>query len=333
MTDGQVQISEKDKEQLMQTAKKDAEAAKPKKNTGAMVVRAILIAIVVVYFILLFFGKFFLPADSVILNSINIFSKEPPANHMLRMLSYIILTLAVAGILRFYINRMTKNEAITKRTGIAVIELLGNLVKYASILIVIFLILSAIGVDTSSILAGLGILSLIIGLGVTSLVEDVVAGIFIIAEHLFDIGDTIVLDGFRGKVIEIGIRSTKLADVGDDVLVVRNSSIGSFVNLTYRQSNAAVTVPLAPSENLERVDEIVRNSDFDKIGAKYPSIKSGPLYLSMCGMDSKGVQNLLLVAGCKEDDRYEVERILLKEFKNIMEENGIKLGATGIEEA
>ena len=308
-------------------------AKKSNLSGGAIFVRVVGAVIAIAYFVVLLFGKYFLPADSELLNSVNIFSKAAPANHMIHIVSLGIFTLTIAAILRIFIGRMAKDPKVTKRTGVAVIELLGNLVKYVSIIVIIFLILSALGVDTTSLLAGLGILSLILGLGMTSLIEDIVAGIFIIAEHLFDIGDTIVLDGFRGKVIEIGIRSTKLADVGDDVLVVRNSSIGSFVNLTYRQSNAAVTIPLAPDENLARVDEIVRNSDFEKIGPKYPSIKSGPLYLSMCGMDSKGVQNLLLVAGCKEDDRYEVERILLKEFKTLMEQNGIKLGATGIEEA
>ena len=139
---------------------------------------------------------------------------------------------------------------MTKKTGRAIIELLGNLVKYVAYIVLIFLILNAMGVNTAELLAGLGILGLIIGLGVTSLIEDIVAGIFIIAEQTFDVGDIIVLDGYRGTVVSIGIRSTKIADVGGDILTVRNSSIGSVVNLTDRTSCAAISIPLSPQESL-----------------------------------------------------------------------------------
>ncbi len=120
--------------------------------------------------------------------------------------------------------------------------------------------------------------------------------------------------------------------MGGDILIVRNSSIGSLVNLTDRMSSAAITFPLAPSVSLEQVDEVVNNSDFLTISEKYAPMQSGPLYLGLCGIDSKGVQSVLIVAGCNEQDKYEVERILFKEFKLLMESNGIKLGATGIEE-
>ena len=315
-------ISEKEMEQLRKSAKKEHKSDKPPISPAALALRVIVAIIVIAYFVLLFFGKSIIPEQTVFLNSINVFTKPEPSNHMIRLLSYCVLTITVAAILRYFIGRMANNKALTKRTGVAVIELLGNLVKYVSIIILIFLILSALGVDTTSLLAGLGILSLIIGLGVTSLIEDIVAGIFIIAEHLFDVGDVIVLDGFRGTVVSIGIRSTQLVDVGGDVLIVRNSSIGSLVNLTDRMSSAAITFPLAPTESLEKVEEIVKNSDFDKIAPKYPSMQSGPLYLGLCGIDSKGVQNLLIVAGCKEEDKYEVKFPIYEILKAAKEKAG-----------
>ena len=326
-----------DQKTIDELQKKNQEAeqnksAKPKLSAGTIAFRIVAAVIVVAYFVLLLFGKHFLPADGVFLGSLNVFKPIPEPNPWIRAVSLAILVLCASAILRWFIDRMTKNEKITKKTGVAVIELLGSLVKYAAIIVLIFLFLSAIGVNTAEIFAGLGILTLIIGLGMTSLIEDIVAGIFIIAEHLFDVGDVIVVNGFRGTVVKIGIRSTQIVDVGGDDLVLRNSSIGSVVNLTYRMSCAAVTFPLAPTESLDRVAEIVKNSDFEKLGDKYPVLQSNPMYLGMCGMDSKGVQNLLLIGSCKEQDRYDVERILFKEFKLLMEQNGVKIGATGIEE-
>ena len=330
----QAKIGQKDMDELRRRSKKKHVDEETKKSVGSVIFRVIAALIAICYFVLLFFGKHFLPEGSDFLKSIDVFSGEKSPNTLIHVISLCIITLSASFVLRFFIGKAAKNKNLTKRTGVAVIELLGSLVKYVSIIILVFLVLTALGVNTTELLAGLGILGLILGLGVTSLIEDIVAGIFIIAEHLFDVGDVIVVNGFRGTVVRIGIRSTQLMDVGGDDLILRNSSIDSVVNLTYRMSCAAVTFPLAPTESLERVAEIVKNSDFEKLADsdKYPSLQSNPLYLGMCGMDSKGVQNLLLIASCKEQERYDVERILFKEFKLLMEQNGIKVGATGIEE-
>lgn len=328
----QAKISEKDMEHLKKSRKHHKDENSEKRGVGSVITRVITWAVVIVYFGLLLLGKYIIPEHTEFLDNLNVFSKAEVTNNWVRIASLCILTLSISSILRYFIGRLAKNKSVTKRTGVAVIELLGSLVKYAAILVLVFLVLNAAGVDTTELLAGLGILGLILGLGVTSLIEDIVAGIFIIAEHLFDVGDVIVVNGFRGTVVRIGIRSTQLMDVGGDDMIMRNSSIGSVVNLTYRMSCAAVTFPLAPTESPDRVKEIVQNSDFEKLGEKYPELQSNPMYLGVCGMDSKGVQNLLLIGSCKEQQRYDVERILFKEFKKLMEENGIKVGATGIEE-
>ena len=44
------------------------------------------------------------------------------------------------------------------------------------------------------------------------------------------------------------------------------------------------------------------------------------------------MQNLLIVGGCKEDDKYEIERALFLEYKLLFEKNGIQLGTTDIDD-
>ena len=331
----QYRISKADMEKLKAAGEQSPEAPKPEKPdkpkkektpVGKIIFRTICALIAVAYFGLLIFGHFFMEKESEFLSSLDPFSGAENPNNLIRIVSLCILTLSISVVLRFFIGRLVNNKKVTKKIGIAFIELLGNLVKYVAYIVLIFLILSALGVNTTEMVAGMGILALILGLGVTSLIEDIVAGIFIIAERLFDVGDIIVLDGFRGTVVSIGIRSTKIADVGNDVLTVRNSSIGSLVNLTDRQSAAAVTLPLAPDESIERVEQIFHSADLEAIGKKYPRMIGAPLALGVCGMTDKGVQNYLLVGGCKEEDKYEIERALFYEFKNICDKNGIKVG-------
>ena len=327
----QVKISKSDMEKIQKSAKKDPnkKSDKPKIKTSTLVFRIILAVVAVAYIVVLAFGRMFLPED--FMDSFNPFSGAAP-NAVIRAVSPIILVVCVSYILRLIIDKVASNRAAQKKSSVALIELLGNLVKYLTYIIVIFLLLGALGVNTTEILAGLGILTLIIGLGMTSLIEDIVAGIFIIAEHLFDVGDIIVVDGFRGTVASIGIRSTKIADVGNDVLTVRNSSIGSLINLTDRQSAAAITFPIAPQESIERVEEICRNADMSYMNEKYPQLIGAPLYLGICEITKKGVQNVLIVGGCREDFKYDIERALFREYKLLFEKHGIQLGTTDLEE-
>lgn len=301
---------------------KEQKTASPKSKARKIA----LIAVAVVYFIVLAFGRYFLPADNEIMRSLDVFSGEDAPNRLIRIASYAILTLSVSGIIRFFIARMAHNKNLTKRTGVAVIELLGNFVKYAAVLVLVFLALSAAGVNTAELLAGLGILSLVLGLGVTSLVEDVVAGIFIIGERLFDVGDIVVVDDFRGTVLSIGIRSTQIEDDGGDIMILRNSTIENLVNMTNRASYAICDIPVNPLESFAHVEEVIKDAHLETLKERYPEIEKGPFYLGLSEINDKGVQIVTFVAICQEHTKYWIQRIMNRELKLLFESNGIKLG-------
>ena len=324
----QVKISKEDMEKL-HNKNKEGKKDKPKIKTKTLVLGSLFGVIVLAYAVILAFGGSFLPKE--FMEAFNPFSGAANPNNLIRCISICVLVLIIGTVLRFIIGAVAKKRTAEKKKGVALISLLGNLVKYVTYIVILVFVLKAFGVDTTEILAGLGILTLVIGLGVTSLIEDIVAGIFIIAEGLFDVGDVIVVDGFRGTVVSIGIRSTKIADVGNDVMTVRNSAIGTLVNLSDRQSAAAVTIPLAPNESIEQVEKIVRNTDMSYMHEKYPRLIGNPLYLGICEITKKGVQSLLIVGGCKEEDKYEIERALFLEYKLLFERNGIKLGTTDMD--
>lgn len=283
----------------------------------------------VAYVVILAFGRLFM-GGSEFYQSFDIFSATNPNNYF-RVLSYALLTITAGSLLRVVFQLLRQNDKLTKKMSKAVLDLLGNLVKWLMIIVIACLILTVFGVNTTAILAGLGIAALVIGLALTSLIEDIVAGFFIIAEKLFDVGDIIVVDGFRGTVVSIGIRSTKIADVGNNVLTMRNSSIGSLVNLTERASCAAVTFPLAPGESIQKVEEVMKAATLEEIGKSNPDVTFGILYLGACGINKWGVQELLFIAGCTEEKLYETQRFLYRQIAIIFENAGIKLGAPVIE--
>ena len=313
--------------------KPDGQPEKKKVPAKKVIVWTLMCLLGVAYIVIMGFGRYFPAAlsQSEFYQSFDIFSKTNPINYF-RLLSYGIAVIVAGSLLRAIFQFLRGSEKLTKRMGKAVLDLLGNLVKYVMFIILICLILNAFGVNATAILAGLGIVTLIIGLGITSLIEDIVAGFFIIAERLFDVGDIVVVDGFRGTVVSIGIRSTKLADVGGSILTLRNSAIGKLINLTDRQSCAAVCIPLAPGESILKVEAILKAANLEEIGKTNDKVLMGPLYLGSCGIDKWGSQQLLFIAGCLEQNIYDAERFIYREVTVIFEQNGIKIGASNAKE-
>ena len=85
-------------------------------------------------------------------------------------------------------------------------RLLVSFFKWAIALCALFFTMDAWGANTTTLLTTAGVLTLIIGLGSQALVADILAGIFIVFEGEFQVGDIVIIDGWRGEVKEIGIR-------------------------------------------------------------------------------------------------------------------------------
>jgi small conductance mechanosensitive channel len=171
---------------------------------------------------------------------------------IIQCIIYIILVFAISKILRTIFRAQIKKSDRAR----TVVTLLDGLVKYGCAIAIIIFVLKACGVDTDALIASVGVLTLIVGLGAQTLIADIIAGVFIIFENEFNSGETISIDGFRGKVLEIGIRSTKLIDAAGNIKIVNHSNITNVVNLSREISLAVVDcdfpydVPIEYIENL-----------------------------------------------------------------------------------
>lgn len=240
-------------------------------------------------------------------------------SHLVRSFEIIVLcafgyTAAVFILLKCFSKN---NRALT------VLKLLANFCKYLLALVAVFLILGVWGVDTTTLLASAGILALIVGLGAQSLIADIIAGIFIVFDGSYKVGDIIVIDSWRGTVTEVGIRTTKIMDAGGNVKIVNNSNIVDLINQTKELSLAKCTMCISYGESLERV-EVVISENLDKIKEKIPAITDGPYYKGVTSLSASSV-DLLFVAHCKEDDIYQVQRDLNRQFKLLFDKNGITI--------
>ena len=88
------------------------------------------------------------------------------------------------------------------------LSIISSLLKYVAFIVILCWGLTILGVNVSTIVASVGILALIVGFSAQSLISDVVTGAFMIFENQYNVGDIVEVDGFRGTVTNIGIRTT-----------------------------------------------------------------------------------------------------------------------------
>ncbi len=202
--------------------------------------------------------------------------------------------------------------------------LLRSIFKYLASAIAIFLVLSAWGVDTPVLLVGAGIVGLAISFGAQSLIEDVIAGLFIIFEKQFMIGDVIQVNNTRGVVLEIGIRTTVVEDIYGDVLIINNSDLRMILNTSANLSPAICDAYISYEQNLEHVERIIQDA-VAVMKEKIPAIKDGPNYRGVQKIDEKGIL-IRIYAKTEELDKYQAVRDMNRELKLMFEKKGVKFG-------
>ncbi len=232
---------------------------------------------------------------------------------------YIVVIYSICKLIRMIFRKQMQKSNRAK----TVITLFDGIVKYACALVLVFLVLQACGVNTTALFASVGILTLVIGLGCQSLIADVVAGIFIIFENEYNVGEIVSIGDFRGTVIEIGIRATKLLDMAGNIKIINNCDVSNVINMSRELSLASVTCEFPYDVPVEFVENLLKNN-FQNFKKKIPAIVEGPFYK---GVSSYGDSNVsvMIVAKCREEDRYQVQRDLLREYRSVFLENGIDL--------
>ena len=205
--------------------------------------------------------------------------------------------------------------------GETVCRLLGSFIKYATIIGMVYYCLALLGVDTTTLLASAGILSIAISLGAKELVSDILSGLFIIFEGEFRVGDIITVGSWRGTVVEIGVRTTKVMDGSQNIKVIRNSNVSDVVNMTKKISVTSVDVGIDYDESLERVESILAK-ELPKMREDIPAIIAGPFYKGVVALGDSSV-NIRIAVQCAESNRAQVERDLNRAVKLLFDHYGI----------
>jgi len=234
----------------------------------------------------------------------------------------IVITGFVTKLFKYFVKRSQKiMKTSNDKRKHTILKVTSSIVNYAVKIIAIILILAAWGVNVLPALAGLGILGLVVGLGAQDLIKDIIAGFFIVFERHFDVGDMIEVNGFKGEVIDIGLKTTRVRNWKQDIKIFNNSSLQNTINYSVTESVAIVEFGIEYEADVDKALEVLA-AELPKTRDIIPSLVDDPVCVGVTSLADSSV-NLRVVAKTMTEQHYGVERILRKEIKKILDNHGI----------
>ncbi len=235
----------------------------------------------------------------------------------------VLATSFLLKLFKMFLVRSASKAGPKQKRKQTMLKVTSSLVNYSIKLIAILVVLSIWGVDVLPALAGLGILGLVIGLGAQNLIKDFIAGFFIIFEHHFDVGDIVEINGFKGEVVDIGLKSTRVRNWKQDIKIFANGSINDSINYSISPSVAIVEFGIAYGEDIQKTIDIL-NQELPKYKELYPNILENPVVLGVTKLADSSV-NLTVIIRCATETHYGIERAIRQGIKEILDKNGIEI--------
>ncbi len=205
-------------------------------------------------------------------------------------------------------------------------KVVRNLIRVVVWGIAGLMVLRECGLDIAPILAGVGIAGLAVGFGAQSMVKDFLAGIFILLENQFRVGDVIETAGVSGVVERITLRATTLRDLKGNVHVVPNGAMAVVTNMTKGWSRTVLDVSVSYSEDVDEVTEVLAAVGADlKADPVFGGMIDGPL--EVLGVESLGESAVVIrtMFTTKPLQQWTVGREFRRRIKAAFDERGITI--------
>lgn len=193
------------------------------------------------------------------------------------------------------------------------LSIISSLLKYVAFIVILCWGLTILGVNVSTIVASVGILALIVGFSAQSLISDVVTGAFMIFENQYNVGDIVEVDGFRGTVTNIGIRTTSITDPGDNVKIVNNSAMKNILNRSDKLSRSVSEIAIPYGTDIERLENEIPGLMERIYAGRTGVFKAPPKYLGVQALADSSVV-LKFVVNVDEKDIYSGARLLNRDL-------------------
>ena len=252
--------------------------------------------------------------------------------YIVRPIIYIALAYIFYKILTYFLNKALHYKNLNNKNKKRVnttLSILNNCLKYIVIFLTILIILNSFGIDVSSILAGLGIVAAVLTLAFQDLAKDFIAGISIVMEDQFEIGDNVMINGFRGDVIAMGLKTTRIKDYKGAVQIISNHMITEVTNYSLNPSLAEVTISIDSDNDLDKVENIIRKT-VENIDKTYDFLKGKTELWGVEMVDQNSVTYKVVVK-TKSGKEFDIQRNMRRDLQAALTKAGIKMPQTHME--
>ena len=252
----------------------------------------------------------------------------------------ILIIVAVGAVLWFALNKFlppivrrsvarTKykesKEGMEKRTN-TLLSIFKGVGRVFIVMIGIMMILSEVGVPVAPVMAGFGIVGIAIGFGAQYLIRDLIAGMFIIMENQYRVGDVARVADIAGRVEEITLRKTVLRDLDGIVHHVPNGEIRVASNFTRHFARVNLNVSVAYGTDLDHAISVINRvgkelADDDKWRNV---IKSPPQVLRIDNLGDSGI-DIKILGDVKPMEQWAVMGELRLRLKKAFDAEGIEI--------
>jgi small conductance mechanosensitive channel len=169
-------------------------------------------------------------------------------------LYFMAVTVSVELLLRLVLRNSARQADLRTRT---VLKLTDSFVAYATVILLLVVVLYMFGVNTVALIASAGIVSIAVGMGAKDMVSDILAGLFLAVEDSVHMGDEVSVGSWKGRVTNMGIRTTEITDENQHVKIMNNSRINDVVNMSRQKTSCVLELVLKCSGSREEIEKLL----------------------------------------------------------------------------
>lgn len=162
----------------------------------------------------------------------------------------LLITVTVDLILRSLIRVPRHFDTRRARTYATIFRNIVTIIVYG---IAFYIILVELHINITPLLASAGILGLAIGLGAKALIEDLIAGLFLLSQDSIAMGDFVKLDVDEGWIEKIGFRTLTIRSADGALHIIPNGQIKKVINFSRHKTRLPIDIPLLPEQPIETI--------------------------------------------------------------------------------
>lgn len=243
-------------------------------------------------------------------------------NQIIDSIIVIIISIIIYMLIDQFILKARKNskfKLVIGNKSSTYMKLIESILKYVFIIVTALIVLQINDVNVSSLLAGIGILSVVLGLAIQDALKDIIKGFNILSDGYFSVGDVIKYKNIEGKVLIVGLKTTKIRDIkNQNIISIANRNIEQVevvsnqldieVPFSYEISNKKATEVLA-----EITSEIKKSVDVYECN-----------YIGINDFEDSSLDWLIRIQ-CNPENKYQIKRDSQVIIIDVLEKNNINI--------